>query len=115
MGRQIHRVGTVPGITGGREIDRGFSDSHESGHPDFRIGGLLCEADSRYQKASEDLRPGTDAQIDRIEYIELSGFFTYTMKVVNILYSICLDYLSIVNHYIDFKGIIYAGMKFSCN
>ena len=71
--------------------------------------------DSHCQKASDDLLPGMVAHIDRIEFLELSGFFTYTMKVVNILYSICLDYLSIVNHYIDFKGIIDAGMKFACN
>jgi hypothetical protein len=42
VGQRIHRVGTVRGITGGREIDRGFLDSHESGHPDFQIRGLLC-------------------------------------------------------------------------
>jgi hypothetical protein len=40
--QRIHRVGTVGEITAGREIDRGFSDSHESGHPDFRIRGRLC-------------------------------------------------------------------------
>jgi hypothetical protein len=27
VGQRIHQVGTVRGITGGREIDRGFSDS----------------------------------------------------------------------------------------
>ena len=42
VGQGIHRFVTVRGITGGREIGRGFSDSHESGHPDFQVRGLLC-------------------------------------------------------------------------
>jgi len=49
--------------------------------------------------------------VNRIEYLELSGFFTVVMKVVKEFYSFYPDYLSIVTHYIDFKEIIDVGIK----
>jgi len=58
-----------------------------------------------------NLRPGGYARVNRIEYLELSGFFTVVMKVVKEFYSFYPDYLSIVTHYIDFKEIIDVGIK----